>query len=288
MGADAPVSIAASEMGPRRRSRRFLVRPRAGRGPLREPVQVEGGENDLAMALPAREPGDTRMRIGCVHGCTFDIDGYQTNFPICRDAGVQRGLDYLAIGDTHSFRDVTESLPVPTVYPGAPEPTNFDEPGAGCVALVALFRHGSRPRVEPEPVGFWRWIDVKCRDINELRTLLTRPDLERHVVRLRLDMAVSLSEENEVERILRDLQGTDATHGRAGILLVDRTNLRLQPGSDGIFPDDLPPVVKDTSRASTASLKPPKTRPRRSRATRALAHLYKLLQSHEAVLGRGR
>ena len=101
------------------------------------------------MALPAREPGDTRLRIGCVHGCTFDIDGYQTNFPICRDAGVQRGLDYLAIGDTHSFRDVTATSPVPTVYPGAPEPTSFDEPGAGSVALVALFRHGcgraSRP-----------------------------------------------------------------------------------------------------------------------------------------------
>ena len=112
------------------------------------PCRSRAGEHDLAMALPARDPGDTRFRIGCVHGCTFDIDGYQTNFPICRDAGVQRGLDYLAIGDTHSFRDVTESLPVPTVYPGAPEPTNFDEPGAGSVALVALFRHGSRPRVE--------------------------------------------------------------------------------------------------------------------------------------------
>ena len=110
------------------------------------PCRSKAGEHDLAMALPAREPGDKRVRIGCVHGCTFDMDGYQTNFPICRDAGVQRGLDYLAIGDTHSFRDVTESSPVPTVYPGAPEPTNFDEPGAGCVALVALFRHGSRPR----------------------------------------------------------------------------------------------------------------------------------------------
>ena len=93
---------------------------------------------------------------------------------------------------------------------------------------------------------FWRWIDVTCRDINELRTLLTRQDLDRHVVRLQLDMTVSLAEENEVERILRDLQGTDATHGRAGVLLVDRTNLRLQPGSGGVFPDDLPPVVKDT------------------------------------------
>ena len=92
-----------------------------------------------------------------VHGQTFDIEGHQTNFPIRRDAGVQRGLDYLAIGDTHSFRDVTGGLPVPTVYPGAPEATSFDEATAGNVALVALFRHGRRPRVDAEPVAFWRW-----------------------------------------------------------------------------------------------------------------------------------
>jgi len=61
---------------------------------------------------------------------------------------VLRGLDYLAIGDTHSFRDVTENLAVPMVYPGAPEPTSFDEAGAGRVALVALFRRGLRPRVD--------------------------------------------------------------------------------------------------------------------------------------------
>src|SRR5439155_1046186 len=210
------------------------------------PCRSKAGENDLAMALPAREPGDTRLRIGCVHGSTFDIEGYQTNFPIRRDAGVERGLDYLAIGDTHSFRDVTEALPVPTVYPGAPEATNFDEPGAGKVALVALFQHGWRPRVDAEPVGFWRWIDVRCRDMNELRTLLTTRDLERHVVRLHLDMTVSLSEESELERIVRDLQGTDATHGRAGVLIVDRANLRLQVGSADAFPDNLPPVLKDT------------------------------------------
>ena len=68
------------------------------------PCRSKAGENDLAMALPARQPGDARLRIGCVHGQTFDIEGHQTNFPIRRDAGVQRGLDYLAIGDTHSFR----------------------------------------------------------------------------------------------------------------------------------------------------------------------------------------
>jgi hypothetical protein len=39
------------------------------------PCRSKAGENDLAMALPAREPGDERLRIGCVHGCTFDIGG---------------------------------------------------------------------------------------------------------------------------------------------------------------------------------------------------------------------
>jgi DNA repair exonuclease SbcCD nuclease subunit len=253
------------------------------------PCRSKAGEKDLAMALPARAPGDAKIRIGCVHGSTFDLDGYQTNFPICQDAGVQRGLDYLAIGDTHSFRDVTASLPlptVPTVYPGAPEPTNFDEPGAGCVALVALFRHGSRPRVEKERVAFWQWLDQRCRSVNELRTLLTTPDLERHIVRLHLEMTVSLAEENEIERILRELQGTDAAHGRAGVLLVDRTNLRLQPGSGGVFPEDLPPVVRDTIARLDQLIEDAVDEAAKSRATRALAHLYQMLQKQEPSGGR--
>lgn len=251
------------------------------------PCRSKAGENDLAMALPAREPGDERLRIGCVHGCTFDVEGYQTNFPICRDAGIQRGFDYLAIGDTHSFRDVTASLPVPTVYPGAPEPTSFEEPGAGSVALVALFRRGRRPRIDAEPVAFWRWLDVHCRDLNELRGVLTIPDLDRHVLKLRLDMTVSLSEETEIDRILRDLQGTDATHGRAGVLVVDRTNLRLEVGSGDAFPEDLPAVLRDTVDRLDQLIADSADEVEKSKATRALSHLYKLLQSQHASRGRG-
>jgi DNA repair exonuclease SbcCD nuclease subunit len=251
------------------------------------PCRSKAGENDLAMALPVREPGDERLRIGCVHGCAFDIDGHQTNFPICRDAGVQRGLDYLAIGDTHSFRDVTPNLPVPTVYPGTPEPTSFDEPGAGNVALVGLFRHGRRPRIDPEPVAFWHWTAVQCRDMNELRGVLTIQDLDRQVVRLCLDMTVSLSEESEVERIIRDLQGTDATHGRVGVLVVDRTNLRLRVGSGDAFPENLPAVLKDTVDRLDRLIADAADESEKSKATRALAHLYKLLQSEHASGGRG-
>lgn len=244
------------------------------------PCRSKAGESDLAMALPARAPGDARLRIGCVHGSTFDISGYQTNFPIRRDAGVQRGLDYLAIGDTHSFRDVTQTFAVPTVYPGAPEATAFDETDAGRVAIVALFRHGSRPRVDSEPVALWRWIDVLCRDLNELRNLLTTPDLDRCVVRLHLDMAVSLSEESEVERILRELRGTEATHGRVGILVEDLTKLRLQAGPSNAFPDDLPAVLKDTVARLERIIVDTIDEAEKSKAMRALAHLYKLLQIH--------
>jgi DNA repair exonuclease SbcCD nuclease subunit len=255
------------------------------------PCRSQAGENDLAMALPAREPGDGRIRIGCVHGSTFDIERCQTNFPISREAGVQRGLDYLAIGDTHSFRDVTPGLPVPTVYPGTPEPSCFGETEAGNVAIVALFRHGSRPRVAPERVAHWRWIDERCRDLNELRRLLTIPDLDRHVVRLRLEMTVSLAEESELERILLDLQGTDATHGRAGVLLVDRTRLRLQAGSADAFPDDLPPVLRDTVDRLGRLVRIAEDgadEAEKSKATRALSHLYKLLQHQNERTGRPR
>jgi DNA repair exonuclease SbcCD nuclease subunit len=252
------------------------------------PCRSKAGESDLAMALPAREPDDERLRIGCVHGSTFDIPGYQTNFPISMDAGIQRGLDYLAIGDTHSFRDVTESVLVPTVYPGAPEPTGFDDRGAGNVALVAMFRRGLRPRVEAEKVAFWRWIEVRCRDMNELRNLLTIPDLDRHVVKLRLEMTVSLAEESEVERILSDLRGTDATHGRAGVLVEDRSGLRMQTGSGNAFPEQLPAVLKDTVARLDQLIMEATEEWERARATRALAHLYKLLQSRDAIGGQGR
>jgi DNA repair exonuclease SbcCD nuclease subunit len=251
-------------------------------------MPVEGGGARFGDGTSPRETEDKRIRIGCVHGCTFDMEGYQTNFPIGRDAGVQRGLDYLAIGDTHSFRDVTESLPVPTVYPGAPEATNFDEPQSGNVVLVALFRHGLRPRIEVERVAFWRWLDVRCCDMTQLRRLLTSPDLDRHVVRLRLDMSVSLSEENEVERILRELQGTDAAHGRAGILLVDKSDFRLLPGSGDIFPEDLPPVVRDTIARLDRIIEEADDDYEKLRATRALGHLYRLLQSSDVLSGKAR
>ena len=98
------------------------------------PCTSMAGAEDLALTLPCRPEGDARIRVGLVHGSTFDMEGYQTSFPIARDAPAQRGLDYLAVGDTHGFRVITESGVAPIVYPGAPEQTRFGESGAGQVA----------------------------------------------------------------------------------------------------------------------------------------------------------
>ena len=162
---------------------------------------------------------------------------------------------------------------------------------AGCRQRRARRAVPARHRVRgsnAEPVGVLAMDRRACRDMNELRTLLTTPDLERHVVRLQLDMAVSLSEENEVERILRELQGTDATHGRAGILLVDKTESAAAAGLRRHLSRRSAAGGQGHDRAAgSASIEDAEDEAEKLRATRALAHLYKLLQSHEACSGRG-
>ena len=96
---------------------------------LAAPCRSMAGAEDLALSLPGRMEGDTRIRVGLVHGSTFDIEGYQTSFPIAPDAPKQRGLDYLAVGDTHGFRVIAEGGVAPIVYPGAPEQTDSASQG---------------------------------------------------------------------------------------------------------------------------------------------------------------
>jgi hypothetical protein len=98
-------------------------------------------------------------------------------------------------------------------------------------------------------------------------------------------MTVTLAERSEVERILRDLGGTDATHGRAGVVVEDLSGLRLRAGSGGAFPENLPPVLKDTVARLDRLIAESTEESERAKATRALAHLYKLLQDRDPIGG---
>lgn len=236
------------------------------------PCLSHAGQTGLAEGIPKREAGDERIRIGLIHGQTFDIDGHQTNFPIAEGSAAARGLDYLAVGDTHAFRDVEPNASAPTVYPSAPEATNFGERDTGNVAVV-FFPLDRRRRtiVQPERVGTWIWRDAVCHSLAELRALRAEPDLRRTVLRLKLDMELPMADYDEAEKLLAELAGSAAATPQVGVLSIDRDGLRLAADAPIDFDAKLPDVLKVAAeRLRIRAAEEPAI------AGRALHHLYRL------------
>ena len=235
------------------------------------PCTSTAGDKDLALSLPSRGEGDTRVRIGLVHGSTFDLPNYATNFPISEEAPKARGLDYLALGDTHSFREIPEGAVAPIVYPSAPEPTSFTEHDAGYVALVWFMRHGRRPRIQRERVARWTWRQETVHSLAELRALAAE-DLVSTVLRLKLAFPITLRELKEVQDILSCLTGTEATNPRTGAFVCDPSDPSVLVRDAGeINTEGLP----DSIRVSAVRLgEEAKENPR---AKRALLILHRLL-----------
>ncbi len=237
------------------------------------PCHSHAGQQDPTANIPEREPGDERIRIGLVHGQTFDIKDHQNNFPVDPQAAKKLGLDYLALGDTHGFRELQAQGEAPVVYPGTPEQIKFGEAGAGHVAVV--FFPLDRRRfaiVKKRPVGTWQWRTQTCSSIEELRSVRADDTLRKCVLRLYLDMTVPVKEYDEAERILRELEGSLSAHPRVGVLEMDRENLHPEiPGIDD-FPE-LPPVLESAVQRlnAHANIEPEK-------AERALYYLYRIVK----------
>jgi hypothetical protein len=242
---------------------------------LSTPCRSHSGQTNLVSSLPQRASGDDRFRIGLIHGQTFDMAGFQTNFPVERGAAEARGLDYLALGDTHGFREVEPDARVPTVYPGTPETTTFGEADTGSVALVFFPRdRRRRALVQAERVGTWKWRDVLCDSIAALRALSKDTGLRQTVLRLKVDMTVPLEEYDEAGRILDELRGSLSANPRVGVLSDDVSRLRLRVDASLTFPKDLPPALEGAvERLKAKAAEDPVI------AERALYHLYSLVRN---------
>lgn len=219
---------------------------------LAAPCRSAAGAEDLALSLPSRAEGDTRIRIGMVHGSTWDMEGHQTSFPISRDAAKLRGLDYLAIGDTHAFRVMTDDGRAPIVYPGAPEPTRFGEQHAGQVALVTIARAGAKPTITPVRVGRWTWRDERVTSLEQLRRIASE-ELSTTALRLRLELTVPVSEETTVNRLTQQLRGDAASSGRAGAFVLDRSGLQTTVGDASELLRDAPETLAVVARTLEAA-----------------------------------
>jgi DNA repair exonuclease SbcCD nuclease subunit len=241
------------------------------------PCRSQAGQDDPAIALPDRAAGDDRIRIGLVHGSTFDAVDCQINFPIAKDAAARRGLDYLAIGDTHSFRDVPPGARPPVVYPGAPEATTFGEPGAGNVVVVFVSR-SRRVSFRAERVAYWTWAERTVTSLAELRLLRAEPNLARTVMRLTVELRVTAAELEEAEATLRELKGSSAAQGRVGILQVDRRRLVLD--TQGI--EQQLAGLPDVLRVALHQLKALEGTEQAEIARAALYHLFRLVREADA------
>ena len=236
------------------------------------PCRSQAGADDPTSSIPRRDAGDQRIRIGLVHGQTFDLVGHQTNFPISLDATEQRGLNYLAIGDTHAFREFPPKA-APMVYPGAPEATTFGEVDTGFVAVVFFPRHGRPPIVLKELVARWHWREESCTSMEQLEAL-RHQDLKECVLRLTLDMEVAISERARVDDILLELKGNEAVCGKVGVLHVDATGLQVNVRDTSDFDGPLPDVI----RSVVARLQEQAGGPEGAEARQALVLLHKTLR----------
>jgi DNA repair exonuclease SbcCD nuclease subunit len=171
------------------------------------PCFSKAGAPDAAMKLPTREAGDERIRIGLIHGQTWDRSA--AHFPISKQAAAERGLDYLALGDTHSFEEVTTGETGPIVYCGTPEPSRFGEDAPGKIVFARFRRAGQRPQIDRQHVGRFHWREEKINRLSELADLV-QEDLSSAVLRLKLHLTVSVAEDTQLERLLDRLRGTDA------------------------------------------------------------------------------
>ncbi len=79
----------------------------------------------------------TRYLVAVAHGTVRRPDLPAHAGQIAPEEIAQSGVDYLALGDWHSARDVT-SGGVAAWYSGAPEMIDLDEPGSGTVCLVTI------------------------------------------------------------------------------------------------------------------------------------------------------
>lgn len=241
------------------------------------PCRSKAGSDDLALRLPARQVGDRRIRIGLVHGQTFDIPGHQTNFPIGADAARQRGLNYLALGDNHGYKEFPPKT-CPAVYPGTPEADTFQKTNVG-VAVVVFFTRQGLPSIQTEKVGRWLWREVCCRSVADLEQL-RKEDLKDCVLRLTFDMEVSLRERERVDAIVQELKGTEAVHGKAGVLQWEEGGLKLATGGEDFSGYELPEVLKTV----VARLQAETDAHDGDLARRALYHLYTSLRGSPAAV----
>jgi DNA repair exonuclease SbcCD nuclease subunit len=162
--------------------------------------------------LPAPTDG---VRVVVAHGAVDSLSPDQDDPARISVAAAERAiadgrLHYLALGDRHSLTEVGATGRIR--YPGAPEPTDYDETAPGHVLVVEVDRAGVA--AEPLRVGTFRFRRERAdltgmADVLLLeRRLAELPDKARTIVKLDLIGALTVKQRSVLDDVLERARET--------------------------------------------------------------------------------
>ncbi|HEY8450175.1 MAG TPA: DNA repair exonuclease, partial [Bacillota bacterium] len=146
---------------------------------LARPTLEKGSRLQALDGLPPVTPG-ARWRVALVHGALETAEALDDDYLIDPAAVASSGLDYVAAGHWHAFRQLTFGRTT-LCYPGSPEPVSPKPRGLGVAVLVHLDEGHppGPPRLEPVVIGRTR-CDVLVWDVTGQSD---SADLERELER---------------------------------------------------------------------------------------------------------
>ena len=174
-----------------------------------------------------RDAGD--IVIGLAHGSTQTFGGSsEASIAISPERAATARLDYLALGDWHGTRQISERV----WYSGSPEPESYVDNQSGQALVVDIEGVGALPSVVQVPTGQYSWHRVRMdlgagQSVDEVRAHLAIFEAAAAQTLLRLDLTGQLSVSEEA-RLVAELEAVGAAY----------FNFDLRMDELGIIADD--------------------------------------------------
>lgn len=176
---------------------------------------------DLTGWFDTHDNDRSLIRVGLAHG-SVEGASLSTNNPISADRCEKARLDYLALGDWHGHKKISEK----TWYSGTPEPDSFTKNEPGYILEVKIDHAGALPQVDPIPIAkyCWKTKNIEILTGDEVKKIFADKNLERTVLQLKSDGTVDLATHASIEEDLENL--------RARVLHLELINeLLVEPSS---------------------------------------------------------
>lgn len=196
---------------------------------LTAPVTYRNSGQDLTAPFSSMDTPEGAYRLGLAHGgvTAFD-DGDSAD--IAPDRAETAGLDYLALGDWHGCKKITDR----TYYSGTPEQDRFKHNRRGVALVVTIPGPGAAPEVQDIETGQFLWqsqtleVQPNTAPADEIARHLPSTGRRETLVQVALTGRCALSDHHSYVEALSDVAPAFAslTWTDAGLsILADTTDL---------------------------------------------------------------